>query len=291
MIGFDFHVFWETGQAVLSGGNPYAVAGAQYPPVTSLVFALFALLPFLPSFAVWTGNNIVFCLATFRQMNLRRPAWAWLLFTPIVFNLMAGENDLPFMWLAVLLPLGEWKAVAAAVFITMKPQLALVVLPWFLLRWLKSDRRLVLWWLAGTLVFQLLPLLYSPSIFQDWLAAIQGGTASRSVFSSGIFSLVTYGVPAWLAGILAAAIAVWGLFQDEMTSRTAQLVAMPVTIWYDDALLTGSVPAYLLIPYSLVAFVASYLLTSALPLATIPLAVLAYRLVMRRQKQLALARS
>ncbi len=103
--------------------------------------------------------------------------------------------------------------------------------------------------------------------------------------------MVTYGFPAWLAGILAAAIAVWGLFQDEMTSRAAQLVAMPVTIWYDDALLTGSVPAYLLIPYSLLAFLASYLLTSALPLATIPLAVLVYRLVVRRQKQPALASS
>lgn len=291
MIGYDFNVFWQTGQAVLNGGNPYSVNFALYPPITSLVFALFALLPFLPSFAIWTGINIIFCLSSFRRLTLSRPAWVWLFFGPILFNILTGENDLPFMWLAVFLPGGGWKAVTAAVLITMKPQLALILLPWFLVRWLKSTRRLVLWWIGGTLVFQLLPLLYSPAIFQDWLGAIRGFTQSRMMYSSGIFSLVNYGFPLWLAFILGAAVAVWGLFQDEITSRAAQLIAFPITIWYDDAFLTGSIPAFLLIPYSLLAFLASYLLQSALPLSTIPLVVLVFRMVEQRRKRLALAGS
>ncbi len=289
MIGHDFHVFWETGQAVLNGGNPYSVAFALYPPITSLLFALFALLPFLPSFGVWTGINVILCLSSFRRMKLGRFSWAWLLFAPVLFNFLTGENDLPFLWLAIFLPQGGWKAVTAAVLITMKPQLALVLLPWFLVRWLKRDRRLVIGWLAGTLAFQLLPLLSSPSIFQDWLAAIQEGTQSRMVISSGIFALAAYGFPVWLAGILSAAIAIWGLFQDEMTSRAAQLIAIPITIWYDDALLAGSAPMRLLIPFSLLAFLASYLLQSALPLSAIPLVVVFYRLVGQRQKRPALA--
>jgi len=105
-------------------------------------------------------------------------------------------------------------------------------------------------------------------------------------FSAGIFSWSAFGFPLWLSGIIAVGIAVWGLFQDEMTSRAAQLFAFPATIWYEDALLAGSVPPLLLIPYSLLAFLASNLVENSVPLATIPLVVFVYRLVEQRRKRL-----
>ena len=286
MIGYDFSLFWQIGQTVLMGGNPYSIAVSWYPPITSLVFAVFGLLPFVPSYAIWTGMNIVLCLSSFRRLSLKRPVWSWLFFGPIVFNILTGQVDLFFMWLAVFLPEGGWKAVSAAVLITMKPQIALIVLPWFLVRWLKSNRRLIIWWIAATLVFQLLPLLYSPTIYQGWIAALQSVSGMKSIVSSGIFSLTAFGFPIWLAAVFAIPIAIWGLFQDEMTSRAAQLLACPVTVWYEDVFLAGSLPANLLIPFSLLAFLASYLLTNTLPISMIPLAVLIYRLVEQRRKRL-----
>ena len=288
MIGYDFSLFWQIGQIVLGGGNPYSIAVSWYPPITSLIFAVFGLLPFIPAYAIWTGINIVLCLSSFRRLSLKRPVWAWLFFAPVLFIVLTGQIDLFFMWLAVYLPKGGWKAVVAAVLLTMKPQIALVVLPWFLVRWLKTNQRLVISWLAGTLVFQLLPLILSASIFQDWLTALQSAYGWKMILSSGVFSMTAFGVPIWLAGIVALPIAIWGLFQDEITCRAAQLLSCPITFWYDDVLLAGSVPANLLVPFSLLSFLAAYLLNNAELLAIMPVAILIYRLVEQRRKRLSL---
>jgi hypothetical protein len=289
MIGYDFSLFWNIGQAVLNGANPYSIAISWYPPITSLVFAVFGLLPFIPAYAIWTGINIVLGLASFRRLAFKSLPWAWLFYAPAVFILLSGQVDIIFLWLAGLLPKGGWKAVVAAVAITMKPQIALIILPWYLVRWLKADRKLILWWLLATLILQLLPILFRPTIFQDWVASLQGAYGWKMILSSGVFSLTSIGLPFWLVTAIALPIAIWGLFQDETTSRAAQLLACPVTFWYEDIFLAGSVPAILLIPFSLLAFLAAYLLQNNLPLVSILFVVLAYRLVTQRQKRVALA--
>jgi hypothetical protein len=287
MIGYDFSLFWNIGQAVLNGTNPYAIAISWYPPITSMVFAVFGLLPFLPAYAIWTGLNIIFYLSSLRQIRLKAPAW--FLFAPAIFLILSGQLDFLFLWVAGFLPKGGWKAVAAAVIITLKPQIALIILPWFLVRWLKSNPRSVAWWLAATLILQLLPLFIRPTIFRDWLTAVENAYGWKMILSSGVFSLTAFGLPFWLAAGIALPIAIWGLFQDEATSRAAQLLACPVTFWYEDVFLAGSLPAKLLVPSSLLAFLMSYILQNALPLATIPLVVLVYRQFEERRKRLALA--
>ncbi len=283
MVGWDFSVFWQIGQAILQGHNPYSVGYSVYPPATTFLFAPFGVLPFLPSFAIWTGINVILYLVTLRRAGLKRSIWAWFAFTPLLFNLLSGQLDVFFFFLAAFLPFGGWPAVAAGVLLTLKPQLALVVLPWFLVRWVKNNPRLLLVWGATSLALHLLPLLFDPDIYQKWLTSLQGVSEMKMGVSSGVFSLTAFGVPVWLAALVAIPVAVWGLFQDEATSRAAQLLAFPITIWYDDVLLAGSLPARWLVPYSVVVFAAAYFLQNNLPLATIPIVALAFRLYAKRQ--------
>ena len=60
-----------------------------------------------------------------------------------------------------------------------------------------------------------------------------------------------------------------------------------VKFWYEDVLLAGTAPAWLMVPYSWAAFIAAYLLSSNLPLATIPLAALGWRLAAQKRGKLA----
>jgi len=63
LFGFDFQLFWKTGQDVWRGTDPYAPARfAEHPflnPPTALpLFAVFAVLPIRASLAFWTLLNV-----------------------------------------------------------------------------------------------------------------------------------------------------------------------------------------------------------------------------------------
>jgi hypothetical protein len=283
MIGADFFTFWQIGQAILNGANPYLVKSSVYPPAATILFAVFGFLPFLPSLAIWSGANVILLIATLRGKQHTRPIWAWFLFAPVIFNLLTGQLDIFFFFLAGFLSMGSWKALTAGVLLTLKPQLALVILPWYLVRWFKSNPRLLLSWGAASLALNLLPFAFDPAIYQKWISALQGVSEMKTGVSSGIFSLTAFGFPLWLAALIAVPIAVWGLFQEESISRAAQLLVFPITIWYEDVLLAGSIAVRWLVPYSLVAFIAAGLVQNALPLATIPLVVLLYQLYQRKR--------
>ncbi len=287
MIGWDFLVFWQIGEAVLKGLNPYAVEFSRYPPVTTLFFAFLALLPYLVAYAVWTGLSLVLYIDTLRRLNLGRGWVWWLAFTPALFNFLTGQIDILFLWLALWLRGGGWKAVAAGALLTLKPQLAAVILPWFLLRWLLKERGLLYKWAGVTAGLHLLPLALDGGIYNKWLVALSGVSEMKVPLSSGIFSLAGLGVPLAVLVVVGITGAVWGWTRDEATSRAASLLSFPLTIWYDDVLLAGTAPAWLMVPYSWAAFIAAYLLSSNLPLATIPLAALGWRLAAQKRGKLA----
>lgn len=279
MIGWDFLVFWRVGEAVLHGLNPYVEAFSLYPPATTLLFALFALIPYWLAFGLWSGLNLVLYRDVLKRFKLSR--WAmggWLLYAPALFVFLTGQIDIIFLWLAVWLPGGGWKAAAAGAALTLKPQLAVVVLPWFLVRWLIKDRRLLVKWLGVSLGLHLLPLLVDGAFYAKWFDVLSRIYESRMSISAGIFSLSEYDVPLGVLVVGAVVVAVWGLFQDELGSRAAQLVAFPVTIWYDAVLLVNAAPLRLIVPYSWVMFLLAVWLQSNIPLATIPLVVLVWRL-------------
>jgi hypothetical protein len=275
MLGFDFSVFWQIGQAVLSGQNPYSVPLSVYPPMMTLVFSLFALVPFQWAFPIWAGLNFVLLLDVLRRWANR--SYFWILFSPVVFTLMTGQIDLLFLWLASWTMTLGWQSIVCAALLTLKPQIALIVLPWLLIRWLRKSPRYVSYWILLTLALHTLPLLYDRTIYIKWLSAVNGQLGWRFAVSSGVFSLTTYQVPVWILILITLVIAVWGLMQSEATSRSAMLLASPAGLWYDSVLLVGSAPAWLMISWSWVAFILAYLLKNSVPLATIPLVAFAWQ--------------
>jgi hypothetical protein len=68
MIPPDYHIFWRAGRDIWSGLDPYAPARFSTnpflnPPTALPLFALFAILPFAPSFVIWALLNLLICLA------------------------------------------------------------------------------------------------------------------------------------------------------------------------------------------------------------------------------------
>jgi hypothetical protein len=296
MIGWDFSVFWKIGQAILEGRSPYTVEFSRYPPAASFLFVLFALLPFAVSFAVWSGVNLVLAVHGLRRMGQGWKGLAWLLYTPLIFNLMTGQLDVVFWWAALYLEPPEsgrsngiykqwplWVPALAGAFLTLKPQLAAVVLPWYLLRWLRRQRGLVLRWAGLCVLLHGLPLWYAPTIYSQWVAALSGVSEMKSGVSAGIFAFGLLGLPVWLLAAVGVGLAVWGWFQEESISRAAQLSSFPLTIWYDDMLLAGRGPAWLLVPISWLALIGAALAQNSLPLVAIPVAALVWGVVQSRR--------
>ncbi len=147
------------------------------------------------------------------------------------------------------------------------------MLPWFLLQWSLHERTKVVWWAAGTLALHTFPLLFDPLIYQKWLAAAGGELSWRLAASPGVFSLTNLNVPLVVIGILAVAIIVLGLvLGNVMFSRTAQVLALPAGLWYENVFLIGSAPWWLLVPLSWVSFIVANQIHNNYPFVVIPLA-------------------
>jgi hypothetical protein len=275
MLGNDFLYFWQIGRAVLLGHNPYSTLIPVYPPIMTLASSIFALIPFQWAFPIWTGLNIVFVLDVLRRKASH--SYVWILFSPVVFILMTGQIDILFLWLASWMMTGGWQAIVCAALLTLKPQIALLVLPWLFIRWLRKSPRSISYWILLTLALHTLPLLYDQSIYSEWFTALNGQVGWRFSASSGLFSLTTYQVPFWILIPLALIIAIWGLMQSESFSRSAMLLAFPAALWYESVLLLETAPAWLMIPWSWMAFILAYLVKNSVPLATIPLVAFAWQ--------------
>lgn len=304
-IGGDFFIFWEIGRAVLAGLGPYTVDLSCYPPTTSLIFTLFGLLPYYPAYIFWTALNTTLYMAALRKMKLGRTWWIWLLYTPFLFNLLTGQLDVVFFWLATHLsqsakePLKSrglqpsedkkkpihfklssvwhayWQPALAGALLTLKPQLAAVILPWYLLRWLSVERGILALWTGLTVVLHTLSLAYDLNIYSQWIGALNGVSEMKANVSAGIFAFQLIDIPIPVLAVIGLVTAVWGLTRREELSRPAQLIAFPLTIWYDGIILAGSGPGLWLVPLSWVAFLASGMVKNCLPLTVIPLAALA----------------
>jgi hypothetical protein len=282
MVGFDFWGFWQTGQAVLGGLNPYAVQGAVYPPATTLLFALFAIVPFQFSYQIWTGINVILFLIVLQKKQPEVPLKSlkkmlWLGFSPVLFILFVGQLDIFFLWLASFLSFRTdtfrrgWGEVLCAALITLKPQIAFVVLPWWLLGLARRDRRTLLIWSFTTLILHLLPLGYDFSIYWKWKEALQAITDLRLHNSPGFFSFSTIGVPFWVLALPSVVVMAWGLLQNERIARSTLMLAMPMGFWYENVLLALDAPALWMVPVSWAAFFLAAVWKNSIPFLLIPL--------------------
>ena len=67
---WDFEVYYQTGSAVVRGTDPYASKLSQYLINALPMFALFALLPFRVSAALWYALNLIFLFLAVRLCQL-----------------------------------------------------------------------------------------------------------------------------------------------------------------------------------------------------------------------------
>ena len=283
MLGYDFSVFWQTGLAILQGHDPYSVQNSAYPPGMAYLYTLFALLPFGLAFPLWCGLNVLFLVDTLRRKRMIRQLPAWLGSAPSLFLLLSGQIDLLFLWLANFMGGRGWPAALAAALITLKPQTALILLPWLLLGWLRTERVQLLRWGGLCLLLHGYPLLFDPGIYSRWLAVVAQQTSWRPTISSGLFLLTNINVPVWAIALPALAVAIWGLTRDELTARTALVLAQPVAIWYADILLVGAISWKVFLPLTLAAFAVSVWANNSLPFLVIPLVVLGVRVYKSKQ--------
>ncbi len=279
MLGKDFFVFWQIAQSILSGASLYSTPESLYPPAMLLLFTPLGLLPFNIAFGLWSGLNVIlyiFSVRFFTKENLL----AWFFYTPALFILLTGQIDIIFLWVSTfLISKQTWKKVLAAVILTLKPQIAFIVLPWLLIRWIKQQPKTILFWLVGCIFLHGLPLIIDPGIYTKWLEATQAYSSDRILLSPGVFGLANFEVPIWLLIVFAIVIMVFGLFQNEKLSRNAQIIALPMGIWYENVFLVGAASWKWLVPISWICYVLAYFLKTSVILILIPISAFVIQVI------------
>jgi hypothetical protein len=278
MLSADLLYFWNIARAILQGLGPYSVTNV-YPPATSYLFVLFGLVSFQIAAWTWAGVNLLTTLDIIRRLPATRLRWLWLLFSPLVFIVLDGQNDLVFLWLALNLERKDWRAGVAAGLMLLKPQIAFVVLPWYLIRWLLHDRKQILRFMGMAVVLAVFPLVIRPTVYAEYLVAAQAQTGLRVAASPGFFAFTTFAVPIWIPALLGGLFALAGLWLDVRSSWAAQLLALPGGRWYDSVLLLNAAPVWFAVPLSWLTCALAAWLKNSVPLMLIPVGILLWRLL------------
>lgn len=269
MGGWDFTVFWLAGQAILRGESPYSVPYFYYPLPAAYGFSLLALLPLPVSFVLWTLFNLGLLIVFFRKKF-----WHWLFYTPVLHMFSSGQVELLWWSMECYISRNLLGALLAAI-ITLKPQNALILLPWHLYDWLRNDRRLLIYWFGFTVLIWGSPLLWYQNWLLDWLQAVPSNGLSSAMNAPGIFSLLSLKKSWWpILAVMALIIFIWGQMQSKQVARSCALLASPGGLFYTTLTLLGCAPALLLVPISILAVVLTLLTRTFIPFLMLPLAVI-----------------
>ncbi len=265
-LGYDFAIFWEAARAFIAGESPYVVQGFFSPLPFLMPIVPLALLPYAVAFVVWTVLNFLALVTLTRRRTLRA-----LLMLPVLFALWVGQVDLIIIALAFS---GTWWGVALA---TLKPQLAMWLVPFFAVSWWRAGKRATLLKMLSTVILiYLLPTILQPRWWTAWLSAtppiLQYAEHASSLF--GISALLDPPIPIALSfAAIACAAAVtfisirpyprseywcWAATFNPLANIYSQCILVTQADWTAVAL------SWLLLPLSL------YLHTG-LPWAIVPL--------------------
>ncbi len=160
-LGYDFAIFWNAARVFISGRSPYIVQGFYSPLPFLLTMVPLGLLPYAVAFFVWTVFNILALVTLAKRHALRA-----LLFLPVFFALWVGQVDLIIVALSFS---GTWWGVALT---TLKPQLAIWLVPIFVVEWWKAGKVLTIIKMASAAVLlYILPSILQPGWWLAWLSA------------------------------------------------------------------------------------------------------------------------
>lgn len=273
MSGWDFSIFWQAGNAVLNGQDPLTIQYFYYPLPFAYFLSIFALLPLNISFIIWLVINFLFLLQTFRK-NF----WQWLLYVPVLHQFSSGQVEL-FLWYLERWIDRSWRGIFFAAFITLKPQAAIILLPWHLLDWLKNDRKTLIKWVGTTMFIWGFPMLWRPFWIVDWLKARSGLSVSSARNSPGLFSIMILPkVPLILIILISTGVFLWGHTKNKQIARASATLASPVGLFYSTLQLLGCAPAWILVPASILAVILTVSTKTFIPFMLIPITVIAWQL-------------
>lgn len=269
VLGYDFVIFWEAARAFVAGQSPYTVQGFFSPLPFLLPFLPLAFLPYGVAFSVWAALNLI-ALATLTRWHMLRA----LLFLPVLFALWVGQVDLIIVALGFT---GTWWGLALA---TLKPQLAIWMVPFFAVRWWRTgDRASIFKMLSGAAILYVAPTLLDPGWWTVWLHAtpstLQYAEHASSLF--GISALLPPAIPPILsfAGVaaLAGAVFLWVRPYSDRQYWTWAALFNPLSNIYSHCILASQAD-WIAVGLSWALLPLSLYVHTGLPWAAIPLYLL-----------------
>ncbi len=158
----DWMIFYQAGRYVRDGLSPYQVEGFFNPIQVAWLLSWTTWLPF----QVWVYGMIGLSFILLVVLLKKRAHWA-LLSLPFIFGMSMGSLDV-LLWVPARL-LGGW----GLSLLTLKPQLALLVIPLQLSAWWRSGRRKEIErFFIATLIVWGVPTLLHPAWLPAWLRAV-----------------------------------------------------------------------------------------------------------------------
>jgi hypothetical protein len=158
----DWYIFYSAGRAILDGASPYGVVDYFNPIQAAWLLAPSTFLPF----EIWVAVMIALSFLAVILLCRKNSHWTLLSF-PFVFGMIMGSLDL-FLWVPARLLGGVGLAL-----ITLKPQLAVFLVPLQLAAWWREDRkRPILAFLISAGVLWGIPILIQPGWIGEWLGSL-----------------------------------------------------------------------------------------------------------------------
>lgn len=163
MYGYDFRIFWNAAAQIARGQSPYTVVGYFSPFPLALILTPFTLLPFPIAFAAWTALKLWLLLKTTDTWGFLKA----LLFYPVLFEVIQGQIDLLVFLLSLRM---NWIAVTLS---TLRPQLAIWIIPFSAYIWLREKRFDQFWKSAsGIAILFGIATILQPDWWTSWFGAL-----------------------------------------------------------------------------------------------------------------------
>jgi len=268
-LGYDFVIFWEAARALLAGHSPYIVQGFFSPLPFLLPIVPLALLPYWVGFSFWTILNITALVMLARRHSLRT-----LLFLPVLFALWVGQVDLIVIALAFT---GTWWGLALA---ALKPQLAVWLVPFFAIRWWKTDDKTsIIKMFTAVAILYAVPTILEPSWWRAWLDAtpsvLEYAEHASSLFGISALLQPSLSLVISFAAISALALVVFSTVKPFNDRRYWSWVAIfnPLANIYSQCILVTQVD-WIAVALSWFLLPVSLYLQSGLPWVAVPVYLL-----------------
>lgn len=264
MIGFDFNFFWRAANAILQGQSPYSISGFFSPYPVALLLVPLALLPFLLAYGLWTGIKLLLL----EKSGTRWEFLKAILFFPVIFDLIQGQLDLLIFMIAIK---SNWLGVVVS---TLRPQLAIWVIPFLAWDWLKTKRYDQFWKSAlGIIVLYGISTIIEPDWWVKWFnapqVAWQYNGQSTSLF--GLAMVLPFPHTTVFIGVSILAIFSFAVLRPQTPRAFWQWVALfnPIAHIYSLAILFNQVD-WIVIVLGIVALLLSQILHTNAAWALIP---------------------